>query len=205
LHLCFQKVLKNCIDKDWDDDLVLAKKMMEILLYCGELDGVARGFHQTLVSCLSSMEEAISEAQLPTLSDSMTTEKGHGFIETELLLVPAPGDNNAHASAAAIFKLVAWPFGGDNIRPHTEDVKVHDTIVNHEEVSLGVHTEWVAEITARYGIDTGGSPSGISSSMLARGSGAFIGSENPSGWAASRSSRDYEEGASTLELLPSLP
>ncbi|KAK6083151.1 N-terminal fungal transcription regulatory domain-containing protein (zinc finger protein) [Seiridium cupressi] len=204
LFLCFQKVLKGRIDEEWNDDLALAQKMMEILFYCGELDGVARGFHRTLAGYLTSMEVAFNATHQSILSDGESAGPNQASSVMELLMVPVSGDTELHAAAADLFKLVAWPFGSDEARPHGEDVKAHHTIINHEEVSLGVHTEWVAELTAS--CDNNGlcDPSRTSSTILSQSPGAFVGSETPNGWITSRSCEAYQEGASTLELLPVL-
>lgn len=188
------------MDPEWDEDVALAKKMLEVLKYCSELDGIARHFHSTVVTYLTSLEEAVGKqqsSQLANASQQDHRESSNG-AEFTPILAPVAGSTKHHTVANELFKLVAWPFG-------EQEVEARHMLVNHEEVSLGVHAEWVAELSATYGPEGPRTSSRTSSAIVSQRLGDFVGSPMPSGWAASRSFQSYQEGASTLDFSPPDP
>lgn len=191
-----QRLLTSRIDQSWGDDMNLAEKMLHILYYCAELDPIARKFHDSLKGYHVLVKEAAKETNILCGPDELVPKSS-----SLLFLTSAPGDTKYHTAAYELFNLVRKPFGDDRVRPERREVLLRDLAINHEECTLGVHREWVAEFEVA-DEDKTHRTSFEAFSTLSNMPGEFSGSDKPSHWKGSQSSSAYLEGATTLEFMP---
>ncbi|KAK0625039.1 hypothetical protein B0T17DRAFT_259156 [Bombardia bombarda] len=155
LHKSFQKLLLGRLDNESESDAALMRKLLDLLETYAVIDPIARNFHQTLQEYVDLLQELTDEAENLNLLRSLGNGTGSGRREEAgapsdnlYLLTSVPGKSQYHVAAREVLGLVGQPFGDKRVRPEGAEFLYRNTIINHEECSLGIHRDWLAEFNS---------------------------------------------------------
>ncbi|KAF2395715.1 hypothetical protein EJ06DRAFT_260707 [Trichodelitschia bisporula] len=200
-----QMILNAFPRKNWERDLILAKRCLEFLRYCREADSVARNFYDIANRHYESVTAAVPETQSTGVETPWIFE---AISENSDYLFQSPaGDSGLHKTSRELLMLISHPFVGFRI-PESQATPTAmlsgslARMVNQgeSESSIEFKLAWSRQVGAPFNSPgifrmdessssgessdiTGASGDGTPNSMtIDVKTGRFVGAKEPSGW-----------------------
>ncbi|PNS14728.1 hypothetical protein CAC42_1750 [Sphaceloma murrayae] len=215
LFCTFQRINTGQSPAHWFEDAYLARRAFRALLICAEVDTVARELQARLepyLSLLHSIEVAQAQSALPCTAPTQVFTSDPFFDaspeEFAFTLVLPRGQDAAHLASRDLADLICEPTSNKSSRSThlasevsgQKDTCFKQSHINLDEVGIGAHVEWDWFALNSQKPQQAGSRSLPPDS---RSFGSFQAGSQPCGWLSERSTKDYLEGATTLEPLSS--
>ncbi|KAH6874296.1 hypothetical protein B0T10DRAFT_521993 [Thelonectria olida] len=187
LHSVAQKQVHLFPRSFWEDDLTQACICLDILSFCSTMDSVALKFQ----GCLVPIHDKLASYIRPTTSTSTPLNPSSLAY---ILRVPTTADPDRVSLSLKLLTMLCQPFGNANSKCGSNDnlSALWPTFpAPYEQLQGAERLDWRLESCLPFRWDP--QDLGIGEAVLLESDSRFLGSNEPSGWAGSRSEDGGEE------------